>query len=655
MASRPFALVPVADVERDGDAYRASSREPWLAVEGLDLRGLAGAHVTIAYRSSLWDAPARPLFRFLRGDTFLAEVIAPAPLEASALWTGRIPAGTTRVHVSPTTTPGRFAFRIESVRRRSWPALLAEGYRHAPRPARSAILTRLIGWRPESDNNLAWAIGAYPLETFATWSALRRRAVERDGLDRPRTAWDDASPLRVMVLAERRSASDLARTLGSLCGQLLPRWSAVVIGASVPAPSSEDPRVTFAVSISDAATGIVSDAAWFGVITAGTVLRPEALALVAERRARQPDATMVYGDECVGDMPILKPGWSPRLARALPFLGCAVFAKPSLFTRSEIESVLRGGDWPVPTSVAPLALRRILLARPEPPARKEPRPMAFAPSAEATEAAIVVLTRDQPALLARLVASIRARSKPGTYRLFVVDNGDAGGPAAAVLAELAAAPDAVVLSRPGPFNFSALCNEAAAASTEAVLVFLNDDMEVLSDGWLARLSARALEPDVGAVGARLTYPDGRLQHVGVLAGMGGSAGHFGAPAPGDDAGWAGRNEVLHEVSAATGACLAVARDKFEAVGGFDAAHLSVELSDIDLCFKLNQRGWQTLIDPAVHLMHEESFSRGGATFRRLEKYGDQRATFVARWRHVLRDDPVFHPALSLYSWCAALG
>ena len=257
--------------------------------------------------------------------------------------------------------------------------------------------------------------------------------------------------------------------------------------------------------------------------------------------------------------------------------------------------------------------------------------------------------------MTRLTASIRAKTEPGTYRLVVVDNGDAGGPAEAVLADLAAAAEVDVLRRPGPFNFSALCNEPALSSNEDVLVFLNDDMEVRSEGWLDRLASHALEPGVGAVGARLTYPDGRLQHVGVLAGMGGSAGHFGAPAPGDDAGWAGRNSVLHEVSAVTGACLAVARERFEAVGGFDAAHLPIELSDIDLCFKLNARGWQTLVDPAVHLLHEESFSRGGATFRRLDKYGDQRAVFVARWRHVLRDDPVFHPALSLYSWRAALG
>ena len=200
-----------------------------------------------------------------------------------------------------------------------------------------------------------------------------------------------------------------------------------------------------------------------------------------------------------------------------------------------------------------------------------------------------------------------------------------------------------------------MCNEAARASNGDVLVFLNDDTEIRSDDWLDRLGANAMEPSVGAVGAKLTYPDGRIQHVGVLVGMGESAGHFGALAPGDDPGWANRNLVTHEVTAVTGACLAVARRKFEAVGGFDATHLPIELSDIDLCLKLNERGWQTIVDPSVHIMHEESASRGGATLRRLTVYDRERRIFIERWRHVLRDDPTFHPGLSLYSWQAALG
>ena len=637
----------------DGADFMATGIEPWLAVGLADLGDLAGALASFTYRACLWDPPARPVFRFLGNGVVFSEAIAPAPLEAAAVWTGRIPSGTTDLHVSPTNIPGRFGFRLETVRRRLWSTLLVEGHGRAPRPARSALLTRLIGWRPEADNNLAWAIGAHPLDTFRSWAQTRARTPELDGLDRPRFDWHEASPIRVVVAAGGARADAVERTLDSLRQQLFPRWGALVVDAVEPRPAI-DPRVTYVRSTAEAAALVVYDRHWFGAIRAGSTLRRAALAVVAEQRARDPSMAMVYGDEVIDGRPALKPGWSPRLAAALPYLGRAVFADPALYTLNEIETLLRGEAWHVPPGVSARPLRRILLARQGSNPTLPPLAGSALPH-PAARAAIVVLTRDQPALLARLVTSIRSKTSPGSFKLVVVDNGEAGGPAAGELAELASTPSAMVLARPGPFNFSALCNEAAACSGEEVLLFLNDDMEVISEDWLDRLVARALEPDVGAVGARLTYPDGRLQHVGVLAGMGGSAGHFGAPAPDDDPGWAGRNNVLHEVSAVTGACLAVERRKFETVGGFDSVHLPVELSDIDLCFKLNERGWQTVVDPAVHLMHEESFSRGGATFRRLRKYGDQRAVFLERWRHVLRDDPVFHPALSLYSWRAALG
>jgi GT2 family glycosyltransferase len=137
--------------------------------------------------------------------------------------------------------------------------------------------------------------------------------------------------------------------------------------------------------------------------------------------------------------------------------------------------------------------------------------------------------------------------------------------------------------------------------------------------------------------------------------MGNTAGHFGAGAPEDAPGWLSRNEVVHEVSAVTGACLAVARRKFMLVGGFDAEHLPIELSDIDLCLRLAEKGWRTRLDPLVRLVHAESASRGGATFRRLHVYAEQTRWLHGRWLNALRDDPYFHPGLSLYDREEALG
>jgi GT2 family glycosyltransferase len=269
-------------------------------------------------------------------------------------------------------------------------------------------------------------------------------------------------------------------------------------------------------------------------------------------------------------------------------------------------------------------------------------------------ATIIIPTRDQPAHLRRAVESIRASASSRGPSILIIDNGSVEAETKHLFDAFRQSGDVRVLEHSGPFNFSLMCNEGAAATESDVLVFLNDDTEALSANWLDRLKYWALQPDIGAVGAKLNYPDGRLQHIGVLLGMGESAGHFGAFAAPDDPGWAARHQAVHEVSAVTGACLAVARGKFEAVGGFDAIHLPIELSDIDLCLRLAERGWTTIVDPDVRLLHEESASRGGATFRRLDVYESQRAYFKQRWRANLRDDLFFHPGLSLYNWTAAL-
>ncbi len=651
-------LEPEKDVERRADGFHALSDEPWLHLRSPDLRRFAGRFVEITYRSSLWDEPVRPIFRFWTTDGRFIDRIAAGPVCGAAIWTGRVPHDLARVSISPTHRKGPFAFAVEQVRRRHWGALVAQGWQQQRRPARSAILTRIIGWRPESDVNLAWAIAAQPLEAYEVWRGSRERPADLTGFDQPRCDWAGAPTIRVFVNRSNDEAA-LMRTLGSLEAQIFEGWTAIV-GAN---PSS-DPRVTHGKSRGASQRLATGANALTTALAAGDRLEPASLALLVEQAARHPSRRLFYGDEVHRDAggtrtPRFRPGWD-RGVMAGQIDGYGSFVRgfdawPANHQTPFIE------DGVLPASfIAGLGrddvqpLHRFVLET----ARSPVIPRAAAIRAAApndVSAAVVIVTRDHPALLRRMIDSIRARSKPESYGIVVVDNGSVTPEAKALLAELRLQRGIVQIDCSGPFNFSAMCNEAAAASSGKVLVFLNDDMEVLSEGWLDRLASLALEPTVGAVGARLTYPDGRLQHVGVLVGMGESAGHFGAPASANDPGWGGRNRLVHEVSAVTGACLAVERRKFEAVGGFDAVHLPVELSDIDLCLKLNARGWQTMVDPHVHLMHEESVSRGGATLRRLDVYGGQRAVFVERWRHVLRDDPAFHPGLSLYSSRPALG
>lgn len=656
-----LGLDPESGVDQQDGRFIATGAEPWLAANGLGIDALAGRFLELTYRASWWDEPVRPVFRFWQDDGRFIDRIAAGPIAGAGVWTGRVPPDARRLSISPTCRPGSFDFVLEAARTRRWPALLYEGFRSNPKATRSAILTRLIGWKPESDVNLAWATAATPLACHDAWRARRERAVDLAGLDRPRFPWDKAAPVHVIVTGAD-DAEALARTVASLEAQLFSSWRATLVGGTP--RESRDSRATSASFDTTLTTLGEDDASTLtGVVMAGDRLVPQALAYLAEQARRHPTARLFYGDERQHfdgrTRPYLKPGWSPRLEASRPYVGRSAFVRGmAAWSALDARRYLLSQSLPVrfiealaPHEVMPL--RRVLVET----ATRSPAAATVdtRPATPAEKTSIIVPTRDHPALLRRVIASIRARSRPGSYEVVIVDNGSVTPEAKALLADLRQTPDVRVLEQPGPFNFSLMCNEAVAASSGAVLLFLNDDTEVLSAGWLDRLSAYAMTPTIGAVSARLTYPDGRLQHVGVLVGMGESAGHFGALAPGDDPGWSGRNAVPHEVSAVTGACLAVAREKFEAVGGFDALHLPVELSDIDLCLKLNERGFQTIVDPTVRLMHEESVSRGGATLRRLDVYGDQRKVFIERWRHVLRDDPAFHPGLSLYRWQAALG
>ncbi len=644
----PVGLRPLRNVERCGDGFIATSPEPWLTLESAALR--PGRFVAITYRASLWDEPVRPVFRFEAAARTVTDRIAPGPVAGAGIWVGRVPAGTIRTSVSPTNRPGHFAFAVEAIRRRSWIGLVLEGLRRKPRAARGAVLTRLIGWRPESDMNLAWATGSTALTDYPRWHAARHRAIDLDGIDAPRFAWSNAIPVHVVIDA-RTGEEGLAATLQSLQGQVFTHWTASMIGGKVGLPAG-DPRFKAEMPGADA---------FLTTLRPSDALMPEALACLVEAAHRYPDCDLFYGDEAVetasGEIrPTLKAGWSPRLHARIPYLGRCVFLRGSALTgEAERDRFMTSAAVParIPPGSKVRALRRVLLRTRDAP---DLHPRGAEPIEPRTSGATIIIpTRDQPERLGRAVASVQRCRGTAPLRIVIVDNGSTAPDTLRLLADLREGEDVTVLERPGPFNFSAMSNEGAAAAREDdVLVFLNDDTEVLSADWLDRLAHWARQPDIGAVGARLTYPDARVQHIGVVLGMGGSAGHFGSFSAPGSAGWLGRHRAVHEVSAVTGACLAVAKHKFDAVGGFDATNLPVELSDIDLCLKLGERGWTALVDPAVHLLHEESASRGGATFRRAAVYEVQRTYFLNHWNARLRNDPYFHPGLSLYDWEAAL-
>ena len=649
-----LSLAPCANVEiRDGRFF-ALTDEPWLSLPHHSaLR--AGRFVEIVYRLGFWDEPVRPVFRFLGADGPIADVVGAGSVAGAAHWVGRVPAGTTHVEVSPTCRPGPFDFEIESIRGCWLPRLLARALRQAPRQTRSTILTRIIGWRPEAEVNFCWAIGFTPMAQYAAWRARRARVPDLSVLDRPRFDWAEGPSFDVILAG----SNGLGRTLASLSAQLYPRRRV----RFAPMRPEQGERL---VELDD----LVSSAAPSRFVLAlrgGQALLPEALAIVAEAAFRHPDVQIFYADEEEGEAddasrPTFKPGWSPTLFVGRPHLGRAIFVRGDLWDRFGADQQVRFvTDATLPLALlrdlpatAVRAIPRIVLTGVAPVATQWPTP-AVSPPPAGLRATIVIPTRDRAALLARCLASLGEAANRTAFEIVIVDNGSVEPETAALFCKVEGDARFRILPRPGPFNYAALCNDAAATSKADLLVFLNNDTAAHTSDWLDRLAVHAMAPGVGAVGAKLLLPDGRVQHAGVVLGLGGLAGHFGALLPREAPGWAGRHAVAHEIAAVTGACLAVERRKFEAVGGFDADHLPIELNDIDLCLRLAARGWPARVEPGVELLHEESASRGGATLRRLHVYAEQRAFFAQRWRGAVRDDAYFHPGLSLFNVAPALG
>jgi GT2 family glycosyltransferase len=254
---------------------------------------------------------------------------------------------------------------------------------------------------------------------------------------------------------------------------------------------------------------------------------------------------------------------------------------------------------------------------------------------------VLIPFRDEPRLLRTCVDSIIATTRPhASVEIVLIDNGSSDPETLTLVEDLADNPDVRVMVDPRPFNWATLNNAGALEARGEVLLFLNNDIEAHRAGWLAALCAQALRPDVGAAGARLLYPDRRLQHCGLVVGLTGAAGHVLGGLPERTPGYLGMATSARECSAVTGACLATRRDVFDLLGGFDEA-LGVDMNDVDYCLRAAAQGLRTLYEPAAELVHHESPSRGTAG-----GVGDV-LEFVERWKGYIADgDRYYNPHLT---------
>lgn len=264
----------------------------------------------------------------------------------------------------------------------------------------------------------------------------------------------------------------------------------------------------------------------------------------------------------------------------------------------------------------------------------------------------IIPNKDRVDLLRACVTSLEkttAGAKNITCEILVVDNGSTSADTLAYLDQLKASGHRV-LSQPGPFNFSALNNTAAEQASGSLLLFLNNDIEATEPGWLEAMVELMGFDEVGVVGAQLFYPDtGLIQHAGVILGRDGVAGHdhqfFDEFHPSNQTrGHTYSLCTIRECMAVTAACMLVRRSVFEAVGGFEP-RLHVGFGDTDLCLRIRDKGYKTLVTPYARLIHRESASRG---YQENDPHPADSAFFRRRWSHLLRaGDPYYNPNLTL--------
>jgi len=205
-----------------------------------------------------------------------------------------------------------------------------------------------------------------------------------------------------------------------------------------------------------------------------------------------------------------------------------------------------------------------------------------------------------------------------------------------------------ILPCPGAFNFSRINNHAVQFANGPLLCLLNNDTEVLNAEWMSEMAWFASRPETGAVGAKLLYSSGEIQHAGVVLGLGGVAGHAFCKAPGNSSCYFNRAIIPSEFSAVTGACLMVEKKKYLEVDGLDEANLKVAFNDTDFCLKLLARGYRNILNPYAILRHHESKTRGYEDNpEKAKRFNEEINTMKVRWSKLLENDPYYNTNLTL--------
>lgn len=435
----------------------------------------------------------------------------------------------------------------------------------------------------------------------------------------------------------------------------------------------------------------LSDTSIRALFVSSSAVEPTATAatLCMQALAARPGIDVVYGDETRIDSngsacPYLRPGWSEDHFLSAFDLGDVLAIRADAVRRAA-ATTLDGGPEP---------LFRLVLAASERPGAclRLPRSLArrmMVPGAEESRSAsrdaerrvavgaqlaaragsasidqglvpgswrvrralpaellvtVAIPTRGAPELVERCVASLRvAARRPPAIEIVIVDNDSRDDATLRLLLRLERDGDVRAIRHPGRFNFSAMANRAAREGRGDLLLLLNNDTVVLDPDTMTALAEEAIRPEVAAAGARLVYPDGRIQHAGLVLGMGVVAGHLYKGLHAAGPAHFVSPLVAREVAAVDGACFMTRRATFLELGGFDEVQLPVSFADVDFCLRARRHGFRIRYTPHAHLMHDETRTRDPELDPR------EIAVMERRWGAALSNDPHYHPGLTLDS------
>jgi len=543
------------------------------------------------------------------------------------------------------------------------------------------------------------------IDLYRRWLDTRQLAAgELEGLPARLASWPQQPDVLLVLTDTTGDIAWLRSSLESIDRQLYGAAAIVVLSNAEPVgvtPADNLVWLPLAESwpsqLNELLQGIEVD--WCYLLRGGDQLDPHALLLLAEGIALNPGISACYSDEdsltATGCQdPVFKPDLNLDLLRSYPYVGRALaFSREAALAANGfdpafaelapqdllyrlveahglgavghladvlVHQAINFGQWlGEPQVIAHSAaiveahLQRLGVAH---ELRAGPLPMAnrvVYQHAAQPLVSILIPTKDCLPMLIRCIESIMEKTRYTNYELIIIDNNSQTAEARDWFDGVERLNNAKVriLRYPHPFNYSAINNFAVSQARGDYLVLLNNDTAVIDGDWLDALLHHAQRPEAGIVGAKLLFPDGTIQHAGVVLGLLGVADHPFMGDPMQSNGYLHRLQVDQNYSAVTAACLMISTELYRQVGGMDEADLEVSFNDVDLCLKVGQAGRLIVWTPYAVLMHESNVSQNTVDTTKvkakLERFKREQSVMYQRWLPLLANDPAYNRNLTL--------